>query len=60
MRWTVEPYPSPGDTRTRRRFALFPRRCGNEVYWLEWIIEEQMYFVSWGSSGWETFSCTQE
>lgn len=33
----------PGETRTIRRFLVWPRRIGPEIRWLEWVAIEQQY-----------------
>lgn len=35
MRWKATPKPKLGDTKTVKRFALFPRKINNIWVWLE-------------------------
>lgn len=35
MRWKATPKPKLGDTKTVKRFALFPRKVNNTWVWLE-------------------------
>lgn len=36
MRWKAYKKPKVGDTRTIRRFFIFPQRFGDTWIWLEW------------------------
>jgi hypothetical protein len=42
--------PITGDTRNILKFAWYPIRIGNVVYWLEWITIHQSYNTK--RSGW--------
>lgn len=47
------------DERFVKRFALFPRRIGPYVVWLEWFYVRQKYKMYKGHSwynGWETIA----
>lgn len=40
MRWRK---PNDGDTKIKRKFALFPICLNREVRWLEWVTIEYVY-----------------
>lgn len=56
MKWTKQPPPNHGDTKTIRKFAWFPTRMSDEVttVWLESYEAKLMYRVGWRAGGWCT------
>jgi hypothetical protein len=57
--------PKRGNVRSIEKFLWFPRKIGNQIVWLETVIANQKYDVTYfhdgffdelESIGWETFS----
>jgi hypothetical protein len=49
MKW-LDRSPKEGDTRLKRRFALFPTNIGNNVIiWLEFYYVQQRYIIEYSS-----------
>ena len=43
--------PVSGDVRIKTKFLIFPKKCGNEVRWLESATWKETYFYSFWYCG---------
>ena len=50
MRWTIKKHRNE-DTRTKRKFLLFPNQIGEDARWLEYATWEEEFFYSPYSGG---------
>ena len=58
MRWTAR---KSGTTKTRRKFCLFPKQVGQNVYWLEFItIRYSWRSFSSGGGCWDNETVVEE
>lgn len=52
--------PQGGDTRIKKRFALFPIIIGNEMRWLEMVKIVQKFDDNWADDGWKNWAFINE
>ena len=52
--------PKGGDTRIKKRFALFPIVIGDEMRWLEWVKVVQVFDDNWADDGWKNYGFVNE